>query len=223
MTPASRIARAYLPSRFSLDRWYYYYVGSKVAADPLYFAVAEALDGCGAPLLDIGCGIGLLPQVLRDRGQGMPYHGVDFDARKLRIARAAAARTGLAQASFEHRDATQGLPAHAGSVTLLDVLQFLPHDGARAGLLDAAMARVAPGARLVLRTGIDDGHARARVTRGIDNLSNLWGWMRTGASDYPSLDWLRGRFTTAGFDVTDGPLHGHTPFNNWLLVATRPR
>ncbi len=221
MDNARRIARAYLPSRFSLDRWHRYYAGAKLGSDPLYPAVADALQGCDAPLLDIGCGIGLLLQVLRDRGHGMPYLGIDFDARKIAVARGAAERSSLRDAAFEQRDATQGLPIHAGSVTLLDVLQFLPDDAARAMLLDAAIARVAPGARLVLRTGIDDGHGRSQVTRGVDNLSSLWGWMRTGASSYPTLGWLRARFAAAGMDCSDGPLHGRTPFNNWLFIATR--
>src|SRR5690606_29494619 len=107
------------------------------------------LRGTTAPVLDLGCGLGLLLHALRMDGQAMPWHGVDIDADKIRRGRAIAARAGLGDgARFEVVDLAQGWPAHAGSVAILDVLQYLDADGQRALVADAA-AMLVPGARLV--------------------------------------------------------------------------
>ena len=57
---AARIAAAYKPAHWFGNRWNYFYSRAKLASDPLYPAVADALRGTSAPLLDLGCGIGLL-------------------------------------------------------------------------------------------------------------------------------------------------------------------
>jgi hypothetical protein len=128
---------------------------------------------------------------------------------------------GLHDVSFAVVDLARGLPAHRGSVALLDVLQFVPPQ-AQGAILDAAVAMLAPGARLLLRTGLDDGSARARTTRRIDALSRALGWMNAGPQRYPDADALRARFEAAGLQSEFTPLYGNTPFNNWRVVATRP-
>ena len=59
---AKGIARAFLPERALGNRYDYYYTLTKLRTDPLYPGVLDALRGCGAPLLDLGCGLGLLAQ-----------------------------------------------------------------------------------------------------------------------------------------------------------------
>ena len=216
-----RVSRAYFPQRFSFDRYYYHYARIKLKTDPLYPGVLTALQGYSAPLLDIGCGIGLLAQLLRDTGVTTPYSGVDFDARKIRMATRGAETNGLNDVHFERRDVTQGLPAHSGSVTLLDVLQFLPNDEARWQLLRDAMQRVSADGIFVIRTGIEERNASSAFTGWVDNMSKHWGWMRTGASRYPRLDVLQAFLAEGGFNVETTPLKSGTPFNNWLLVARR--
>lgn len=217
---ARDIARAFLPDGPFGNRYPYHYTRMKLASDPLYPGVCDALRGSSAPLLDIGCGMGLLAHALRRDGQTLAYRGVDADATKIERARMAATRAGLADTRFEHVDLEHGQPTHAGSVTILDVLQFID-PSAQAATLDAAIAMLVPGARLVIRTGLDDGSRRARITRGVDVFSRLVGWMRSGPDRYPSRDRLQGRFDSAGLRATFAPLRGNTPFNNWLVVAER--
>src|SRR5688500_1438736 len=173
---AAAIAHAFLPSRWYGNRWHYYYSRSKLGSDPLYPGVIDALRGTGAPLLDLGCGIGLLAHALRAAGIGLAYRGVDNDAPKVAQARHAAANAGLADAAFEVVDLAAGMPAHRGSVAILDVLQFVPPQ-AQDAILDAAVAMLAPGAKLVIRTGLDDGSWRASFTRRVDELSRELGWV----------------------------------------------
>ena len=67
---------------------------------------------------------------------------------------------------------------------------------------------------------IDDGSRRARVTRGVDALSRVLGWMNAGPRRYPDADALRARFDAAGLAYEFAPLSAGTPFNNWRVVAT---
>ena len=139
---ALRIARAFLPPRWYGNRYHYYYSRAKLRSDPLYPGVVDALRDSRAPLLDLGCGIGLLAHALRVACVDVAYRGVDNDAAKIAQARQAAARAGLQGVAFDVVDLAQGMPAHSGSVAILDVLQFVPAQ-AQDAILDAAIARVA--------------------------------------------------------------------------------
>lgn len=233
MNPPDRAALARTAERFLPSRWHYHYVRSKLATDPLFAGVAEALQGCEHPLLDLGCGIGLLAQYLDAGGRQLAYLGVDNDRGKVEQARAAAARGGLTHARFECVDLAEAIArldadgptpdsplAHSGSVAILDVLQFLPPQ-AQAPLLRCAAACVAPGGRLVIRTGLAGSDWRARTTRAVDQLSRVLRWMNTGPKAYPERDALDALLGGAGLSVQFSPLWGGTPFNNWLVVAER--
>ena len=218
---ARDIANAFLPARWYGNRWHHYYARSKLGSDPLYPGVVDALRGSDAPVLDLGCGIGLLAHALRAAGLDLAYHGVDNDAAKIAQARRAAGNAALSSVDFAVRDLADGLPAHRGSVALLDVLQFVPLP-AQDAILDAAIAMLVPGARLVIRTCLDDGSRRARTTRSIDTLSRALRWMNAGPEHYPEADAMQAKFAAAGLRAEFTPLYGNTPFNNWRVVATLP-
>lgn len=217
---ATEIARAFLPPHKVLNRWDYHYIRSKLSTDPLYPGVLRALHGSTAPVMDLGCGLGLLAHALRQDGQAMAYYGVDNDADKIGRAVAAAGRSGLAPARFEVVDLAERLPPHQGSVAILDVLQYLRAPAQRQ-LLEDIIAMLTPGARLVIRTGLVDGSRRGLVSRIGDRAANLIGWMQSSPRCYPDADGLRAILEGAGLQVTIEPLWGRTPFNNWLVVAQR--
>lgn len=217
---AKRIARSFLPERTLGNRHDYYYTLAKLRTDPLYPGVLDALRGNGLPLLDLGCGLGLLAHALRQDGQAMPYVGVDVDAPKIERARRIAAKAGLGNVQFDVVDLSNGYPSHAGNVAILDVLQFLSREQ-QAVLLDAAIAMLAPGATLVMRAALDDGSARIRRTRAADRFAALVRWMPAQPKHYPAIAELRARFDAAGLIAEIEPFFGSTPFNNWLVVARR--
>lgn len=214
------IARAFLPERWYGRRYDYYYVQAKLRTDPLYPGALAAFAGSQAPVLDLGCGLGLFAHALRSDGQTMPYVGVDIDAGKIARAAEIAGRAGLAATRFEVLDLGRGLPEHRGSVAILDVLQYLSLDRQRALLQDAA-AMLTPGARMVIRTGLGDASNRGRTTRITDRLAHTLGWMQEIPKQYPTREGLVAQLESAGLSPTFRPLYGKTPFNNWLIVAER--
>ena len=217
---ATRIARAFLPSFPLGNRWDYYYTLAKLRSDPLYPGVLQALRGSAAPLLDLGCGLGLLAHALRLDGQKMDYRGVDNDTAKIARAQTVADRNGLADTRFDVVDLAQGPPAHRGSVAILDVLQYLGREDQQR-LIANTIAMLVPGARLVVRTALGDDSPRGRTSRVTDRMANLIGWMQSRPRCYPDAAAMRAQLHDAGLRTTFEPLYGNTPFNNWLIVATR--
>lgn len=218
---ALHIARAFLPRHPLGNRWDYYYTLAKLRSDPLYPGVLQALRGSDAPLLDLGCGLGLLAHALRLDGQHMAYRGVDNDAAKITRATKVAAKNALVDVHFDLVDLAGGPPAHQGSVAILDVLQYLDAEGQR-HLIAQVAAMLTPGARLVIRTALGDDSRRGKTSRVTDRLANLVGWMQSRPKCYPDAEAMRAQLLGAGLHTTFEPLYGDTPFNNWLIVAARP-
>lgn len=197
------------------------YVKGKLAADPAYAATAALIRNRPMPLLDIGCGIGLLGQYLHARGVAMRYLGVDSDPRKIDAGNRALRQAGLdGQLHLRLTEGSVQQPIR-GHVAVLDVLHYLSRDGQRA-LLDNAIAHLAPGGLLVIRNVLRERSWRYAFTRVSEFFLSASGWMRVGPQHYPSADELRAPLEAAGLAVTIRPLHGKLPFDSYLLVAERP-
>lgn len=205
----------------SYDHWLQRrYVKGKLAADPAYAATAALVMNRPMPLLDIGCGIGLLGQYLHARGAITRYLGVDSDPRKIEAGNRALRLSGLEGVlQLSHVDGVQQ-QAIRGHVALLDVLHYLPLEGQRV-LLDNAMTHVAPGGRLVIRSVLRERSWRYAFTRISEFFLSASGWMRVGAQHYPSAEELRTQLEAAGLTVSVRSLHGKTPFDCYLVVAER--
>lgn len=200
-------------------KWDHHYVGSKLRHDPLYDAVYEELRQSPEPLLDLGCGLGLLALYLRLRGLDFPIRGLDYDDRKTRSATDAVAESGVPAIDFQHHDARGGLPDHAGNVTILDILQFFTPTEQET-LLRLAAERVSPGGKLVIRTGLRDDSWRFKITVAGDILAKATLWMKAAPTHYPAADDFQRILSPFG-QVKILPLWGGTPFNNHLVVLQR--
>jgi SAM-dependent methyltransferase len=163
----------------------------------------------------------LLLQYLRARGVDGQYFGIDNDSIKISMARATAARNGLQRARFEVCDPAMNFPVHRGSVVLLDVLQFFERD-AREALIANVAKSITPQGKLVIRSGLEDSSWRASVSRAGDRFAYFANWMRTSPKSQPSRDELTRQLQLHGLKAQFQPLWGYTPFNNWLVVASRP-
>jgi 2-polyprenyl-3-methyl-5-hydroxy-6-metoxy-1,4-benzoquinol methylase len=195
------------------------YVRWKAAVDPAYGAVLEHLQSRSEPLIDVGCGIGLLAFYLREHGYGGPIVGVDFDQRKIDVARKAATRyRGI---DFISGDARDPLP-EGHNVVILDILQYFDAASQQKILANAAAA-VPPGGIVILRQGIRDESWRHRFTLIVDTLARTLHWMKAEAErlTFPTREEVVAPF--AGFDAEVRTLWGNMPYNNYLFVFRKRR
>ena len=194
------------------------YARMKLRRDPLYNVVAEELLACAAPVLDIGCGIGLLGLMLRARGFRGRYVGIDCDRKKVLEARriAAAHEPTL---NFSHADAGS-LPPFSGAVALLDVLHYLARDAPQA-LLAEAVTRVAVGAPLIIRTVLRAPTWRYVATVCEELVLHGVGWMQMPARHFPSQAEIEEWLGEHGLKTDVRPLWGATPFASFLITARR--
>jgi SAM-dependent methyltransferase len=201
--PATSIAARY-PTRFlrSYVRW-------KIRLDPVYAAVFERLRGSDQPLLDVGCGVGILAMYLRARGFTPAIRGIDHDERKVAVARLV-----MPDAEFRVADArTAG--EGGGTVALIDLLHYFG-----AGEQAAILASAAKNATtIIIRDAVADGSWRYRATYAQETFSRAVRWLSAERLHFPRHEDVTRPF--AGFDAEVVPLYGRTPFNNYLFVFKR--
>lgn len=212
---AERIASRF-PTRFLKG-----YVFWKIRTDPAYRAVSDALKGADElPLLDLGCGTGLLAFYLREHGFVGPVHGVDIDGPKIEVAKKIAAVGGV-NAVFECKDFREMRDSPLGHVTMLDVLLYVNPEMQRELLARAAEFVCPDRGVLIVRSGIGDGSWRHRFTHRMDRMANRIGWMMKVPVNYPSREVFLETLESCGFKVEFRPLWGRTPYNNHLVIARK--
>ncbi|MES2475057.1 MAG: methyltransferase domain-containing protein [Verrucomicrobiota bacterium] len=212
-TDRKRIA-ALFPGRFDRN-----YVASKLQTDPLYAALAREIQDSPLPLLDLGCGLGLVAFYLRLSGVTVAITGIDYDRRKIATAERAAATFGNEGLSFAFHDLQSGIPAHEGNLCVLDILQyFTPAE--QQTLLESAASRVAPGGKLIIRSGLRDRSVRFKITVLGDLLAKATFWMKGAPKHYPTAEDFQRLLSPHG-EVRITSLWGGTPFNNHLIVLKK--
>jgi 2-polyprenyl-3-methyl-5-hydroxy-6-metoxy-1,4-benzoquinol methylase len=212
-----RTARELIARRYD-SRLQRSHVRWKLCVDPAYAATAAAIAGTPLPLLDIGCGLGLLGQYLNAGGNVQPYVGLDHDRRKILAGQHAVHRGGLdAVMELQHAEADE-LPAVRGHVVLLDVLHYLGA-GRQRSLLKAATEHLAPDGCLVIRSVLREPNWRFHATRVEEFFLRTSGWIPGGAQHYPTAAELRRPLEDAGLEVGIKSLRGRTPYNSYLIVA----
>lgn len=192
------------------------YARGKLGWDPLFTAVAPMIVDSQRGLLDVGCGLGVFGQYLRECGYRARYCGVDLDAKKIAEARTAARGLDL---EFTPGAAT-ALPPFSGDVVLLDVLHYLPAPDQQLALAEAA-ARVPPGGLIVIRNVVREPGWRFRATIVEERFARALRWMRYPATHYPEREEIEAPLRAKGFTTRVMPLWGRTPFNSYLFVAQR--
>ena len=199
-------------------RWMRFYSRGKLRHDPAFPAAFERIGSSSLPLLDIGCGVGLLAFYLRERGFAPHIVGLDVDGEKIREGQAVAGEhyAGV----FLQTGDVSALPEFSGNVAMLDVLHYLPAEVQQRALEDMAK-RVAPGGWCFIRTTPNDGSWRYRSTQFEEWFARLISWSARPVVVYPTLAQIEACFPAAEFDAEVRPLWGNTPFNSWLLAFRR--
>lgn len=182
--------------------------------------VVDAVPAAGR-VLEVGCGHGLVANLLADTSDARAVVGVDVDPRKVAAARASL-RPGDAT-TFEVVAPGELPEGPFDAVVIVDVLYLL--DAAdRDTLVSEAVQRLAPGGTLVVKEVADTPRWKARVAAAQERLSTGVLGITAGSHhgfDAPGV--LAARLAAAGCDevvvrpLDAGRLHPHV-----LAVGRRP-
>jgi len=213
MNPARRAA-----GRFRTSRFLHGYAKGKAGWDPAYPAVAALLQGSPRPLLDVGCGIGLLAAYLRESGCTQTIIGIEPDAGKASTANDLVA-SHYPDMEFHSGDA-RALPEFSGDLVVLDVLHYLA-PSAQADILQAVSARIAPGGRALIRTAFRDSSWRYFATLAEEAFIRASGWVRRGRCHFSARSEMENFFRGSGLSLSIRPMWGKTPFNSHLVEIRR--
>lgn len=207
---AAWAARRQAAGLFRSHKSLYFYSLAKIATDPAYRFVAGALAGSRLPLLDVGCGVGLLAAYLRALGESFPIQGIDRDAEKIALA-----KESIPEANFLVGDALD-LPPHSGNLVVLDVVHYFDQ-AARVQFFAEIKQRLAPGGTAYVRLTLRDKSVRFLLTRAEEWFVCASGWIPFHGAHFPSREEIFDAAATCSLQVRMAPMWGATPFNSYML------
>jgi uncharacterized protein (DUF2062 family)/2-polyprenyl-3-methyl-5-hydroxy-6-metoxy-1,4-benzoquinol methylase len=199
-----------------LPMHYRSYAHWKVRLDPVYPMALPHLQG-RREVLDLGGGIGILTALLLRRSPGTCVRLIDWDGRKVELARRMLGD--LLHLSIEREDARSVEPGTPDAMVLIDVLHYNPLPVQRRWLTACARA-VSPGGVLVIRE-LDSSPSRPSLAQRVEQLTLKIGWNRGDrVALWPIADMVR-TLEHLGFRCTVTPA-GRGAFRaNALVVANK--
>jgi 2-polyprenyl-3-methyl-5-hydroxy-6-metoxy-1,4-benzoquinol methylase len=207
-----RASDAFLPKR-----QLYYYAKAKMIHDPAYAFCAKMLKNRSKPILDVGCGAGVLVAFLRENKIYSSIHGLDPDSGKISLAQQKIA-TRYSDCQFTVGRA-ENLPDFSGDVVALDILHYFEPDMQRL-VLQGLLSKVSPqDGVLILRTTLKSPHWRYFATNLEEGFIRASSWISGGAWNFPTREELLHEVARAGFRSLLLPMWGNTPFHSFLLIA----
>jgi len=205
------ISRAY-----GTSRWLRGYVRGKIGWDPVFPLARREIVNRQQPVVDIGCGLGLLGISRRAAGITVRYRGTDLSAWKINMAKEAVRYYGFDDAGFDVCDALNTPIPPGATVCLIDVLHYLDSRDQQTLLLHLAEAAEA-GSLVLIRTGLRGTGWRYAATLIEEYWTRATGWIRGGKINFPTRGALLRVFEERGLQAEISPLWGRTPFASHLL------
>jgi 2-polyprenyl-3-methyl-5-hydroxy-6-metoxy-1,4-benzoquinol methylase len=192
------------------------------------FPAIEAAVGDAGPVLEVGCGHGLLSLYLALARPGRRVTGVDIDAPKIEEAGAAARRLGPGEADITFEAVAPGyVPGPEGSwgaVVFADILYLLPVDDQRQ-LVGAAARAVHEGGVVVIKEMGLTPRWKMRWNRFQETLATkvfrITESVGAGLT-FVAPDEMAAWLAAEGLDVTHHPVDKGYPWPHHLVVGTRP-
>lgn len=197
---------------------YRYYARYKYRLDPVYTALCQRVPQ-DAEVLDLGCGLGMLPIALAEAGRGRRQLGLDWDAEKIAVGQQAAAD--LPSVQLQRADIHQSALPPCDVVTLIDVLHYY-EPAKQDALLSRVVAALRPGGLLLIRETDPERRGGAGLTRFIERAMVRLGWNLGPAVRYRSLGGLQQALETLGLTVEVTELAATTHPGNVLLSCRKP-
>jgi SAM-dependent methyltransferase len=201
-----------------LPRFYRCYAAAKYRRDPVYRLLAARLEGAER-VVDLGCGIGLLPVLLSLMPGRRQVTGVEWDGRKLEMARQAT--SGLTAVTLVEADIRAVAIPEADAIVFADVLHYFDLE-IQERLLRAASAALLPGGQLLVRETDACAQRGARLTRLVESMAVRLGWNRGLGIHFRAAGELAADLRRLGLDVERVEAAGSGLAGNWLLCARQP-
>ena len=136
------------------------YVRWKLRLDPIYREIDSVVPVRGS-VLDLGCGYGVMSHILARKSLERRVIGVDFDERKIGIARQTALAT--PNLSIEMQDILEWEYPPADAALLIDVLHYWPKEK-QLRILEKAAACLREGGVLIVRSAVASSGWAHRAT-----------------------------------------------------------
>ena len=210
------ISRAY-----GRSRWLRGYVSGKIAWDPVFALARREIAQRHHPVVDIGCGLGLLGISMRAAGITLRYRGTDISAWKINLGKEAVRYYAFENAGFEVCDALSTQIPEGSTVCMFDVLHYLsPNDQLR--MLHRLAEAAELGSLVLIRTALRGTGWRYAATLLEEWWTRATGWIRGGEINFPAREELVGVFGERGLRTEVFPLWGRTPFASHL-IKVHPR
>jgi len=174
------------------------YVAWKLRLDPIY-RVVDSLVPLKGDVVDLGCGYGIMSNVLARKSMDRRVVGVDYDERKIAVAQRTFIET--SNASFECADIVSWICPASDAIVLIDVLHYWPEDVQRRIIASAAGA-LRPGGTLVFRDAFATDETKHRVTSWFEVFSTSTGHNRAGGTlHFRGRDFYVDAFRKAGLSL----------------------
>jgi hypothetical protein len=202
-------------------RWLRGYVRGKVGWDPVLPLARREIVMRQRPVIDIGCGVGLLGITMRAAGIPLRYRGTDIVPWKINKAKDAVRYYGFEDIGFDVMDALGTQIPPGATVCMIDVLHYLDpsaQESMLGRLADAAEA----GSLVLIRTGLRGTGWRYLFTLLEELWTRVTGWIRGGAINFPVREDIEGFFAERGLRAEITPLWGRTPFASYLVKVEPP-
>ncbi len=199
--------------------WLRSYARGKLRRDAVFPTAYELFRASPYPILDVGCGVGLLGLYLRERGCRHAILGLDSDRRKIDHGAAIAAE-GYDDLEIRYHDVRAGVPSFRGNIALFDVLHYLPGQVQRS-VLSRLSECVAPGGMLIIRDCPRERGPRFWMTWMAEKFAQAITWNIATTLHFPSRASIGDAFTHEEFGREIRPLWGGSPFNNHIFIFRR--
>lgn len=204
-------------ARFAAEKpGHRHYVRFKIRLDPVYRAICDGLPD-RLELVELGCGLGILPLLVVSLGSHRRVTAIDWDAPKVEAAQRVSAGLPI---HIERADVRSYEPPPCDALAIVDVLHYFDADVQRAILARAARA-LRPGGTLFIREG-EAGKGGSAWTRMVEALAVAVRWNRSDQRPrFRAIEDLVRDLSELGLTCEVVPVAGRFHPGNVLVRATR--
>ena len=196
-----------------LDRGF---VRWKVRLDRIFNILVKEDLGRG-PVVDLGCGYGIVLGLIAFQDQGRRLIGCDLNQHRIENARQALVRLNPELSVDDVRTFGFG---EAGLILIIDVLQYL-NAAEQLALLERCCAALLPGGILMFRVHDRERGLASKLSAALDTVIFFLQWNRGNPVVLPAAEYRR-VLEGAGMQVQERPFVNRLPLAHILFTAVKP-